>query len=199
MDWTVKGRVRESYDFQPSSVNLGDVLVAQEKPSEQRFVIRPAVPLSELKVTQNGSLLTVEVRDDTPKPGHYMMLVRMPVAPGLGLGQAQLTVVGQTRDGERLPAAVVPVRYRGVGDVGVRPELPDFGGIPVGGTKREAFTPYSRTKRPFRVRAIRVVDSPSLEYTQSPDQPQTEHANRPFSRSEGRRASGRPTIGASRN
>jgi hypothetical protein len=174
--WTLKGRVRDSYDFQPSSVNLGDVLVTPEMPTEQRFVIRPGVPLADLEVTQDGSLVNVSVNADSPKPDEFTILVRMTAAPELGPSQARLSVVGRTRDGERLPVAFVPVRFRGVGDVGIRPELPDFGGIPVGATKRESYALYSRTKRPFRVRALRVIDSPSLEYALSADDPLTEHS-----------------------
>ena len=171
----MRGRVRELYDVLPSSVNLGDVLTTPEESTEQRFVVRSGIFLANLEVNQDEPLFDIEVIANSPKPKEFTVCLGMQAAPELGIRHANLTILGHAQSGERLPLATVPVSFRGVADVGINPELPHFGGIPIGVTRKEEFKLFSRTNRPFRISAVRVFDIPSLEYTLLPDEDQVQH------------------------
>lgn len=148
---TISGTIHSDVDFQPGSVDLGEV--EQGAGVEKEIIVthrgRGPWQISDIRSASNH--LEVELSEPMRQPGQttYKMLVRLkPDAPG-GLINEQLTVVTSDKS---LPAITLPVEGRVAPPLSVSPSPLLFGAVPAGqsATKQLVIT----GKQPFKLLSI---------------------------------------------
>ncbi len=164
--WLLQGEVRSAIDLSPTRIDLGDALVGGPATETREARFESLIPLRDLTASCPDAALRIQVMSIPPDPpgtsgepsttGHeYVVKASVIGATSLGPQVSKIILKPVTATGETLPPAEFEVRYRGVGEIGYRPEFPLLGAAPVGTQYREELQIYSRDKHFFRVTTLR--------------------------------------------
>jgi Protein of unknown function (DUF1573) len=157
--WQVRGLVRDVLVFSPREIDLGEVAADESNcpPASVRF--QSAIPLREVTPVYDRQLFHVELRDTRAENQSQALVVQL-IHPGeLGDRSATVGLDAKTEDGERMPRALVPLRWKSVGDIATTPPVGHLGALDVGASRRESVRVYSRRARRFSITKTAVSDA----------------------------------------
>ncbi len=168
--WTLRGEIRRALDVSRHLIELGDVRNGRSSVGESVIRVVSLAQLERLTATTNAPGLRTDIQK-TPFDREYELRVRVDRAlPGRQFVPVELQPF--TKEGDALPPTVINVSYRGVENMGYRPEYPHLGAISVPGEIQEQLMLFSRDRMPFRVTAMRTEPKacflPSCSTSSSP-------------------------------